>query len=130
MLSQNSAGQAIHRDILNAWTPENTDTNIPRLDGNYTVGQTAVDRFMISSNYLSLDNITLGYTFPASFAKKLGLGSLRVYVTGDNLYVLSARQGVDPRFSLGIGSYTSGSGLNSNSYSAMRNVTGGVTLTF
>lgn len=130
MLSQNSAGQAIHRDILNAWTPENTDTDIPRLDGDYTVGQTAVDRFMISSNYLSLDNITLGYTFPASFAKKLGLGSLRVYVTGDNLYVLSARQGVDPRFSLGIGSYTSGSGLNSNSYSAMRNVTGGVTLTF
>lgn len=51
-------------------------------------------------------------------------------MAGDNLAVFSARKGVDPRYSMGLGSYISGSGLNSGSYSAMRNITGGITLTF
>ena len=55
---------------------------------------------------------------------------LRIYVAGDNLAVFSARKGVDPRYSMGLGSFTSGSGLNSGSYSAMRTITAGVTLTF
>ena len=60
----------------------------------------------------------------------LEVESLRIYVAGDNLAVVSARKGVDPRYSMGLGSLTSGSGLNSGSYSAMRTVTAGVTLTF
>ena len=58
------------------------------------------------------------------------IDGLRVYVAGDNLAVVSARRGMDPRYSMGLGSLTSGSGLNSGSYSAMRTVTAGVTLTF
>ena len=60
----------------------------------------------------------------------LEVESLRIYVAGDNLAVVSARKGVDPRYSMGLGSLTSGSGLNSGSYSAMRTVTAGVTITF
>ncbi len=125
-----SAGTAWHKDVLRAWTEENTDTDIPRLDGSTAEGQTAVDRYLISSNYLSINNVTLGYTLPRKFTDKLHIGSLRVYVAGDNLAVFSARKGVDPRYSMGLGTYTSGSGLNSGAYSAMRNITGGITLTF
>lgn len=130
MHTQSSAGQAWHKDALKAWTPENTDTNIPRLDGDSQVGQTSVDNYLISSNYLSVNNVTLGYSLPSKVVKKIGLAGLRVYVSGDNLAVASARKGVDPRFSMGLGSYTSGSGLNSGNYSAMRTIAGGVTLTF
>ena len=130
MLTQSGAGSAIHKDILNAWTPENTDTDVPRLDGNSTVGQSAVDRFFVSSNYLSLNNVTIGYTFPSKWMDKIKIASLRIYVSGDNLAVLTARKGMDPRYSLGIGSYTSGSGLNSGAYSSMRNVTAGISFTF
>ena len=130
MLTQSGAGNAIHKDILNAWTPENTNTDVPRLDGDATVGQTAVDKFFVSSNYLSLNNVTIGYTFPKRWTEKLDIAGLRIYVSGDNLAVLTARKGVDPRYSLGIGSYTSGSGLNSGAYSTMRNVTAGISLTF
>lgn len=130
MLTQSSAGSAIHKDILKAWTPENTNTNVPRLDGDSTVGQTAVDRFFVSSNYLSINNVTIGYTFPKKWTDKIHVGGVRVYFAGENLGVLTARKGVDPRYSMGIGSYTSGSGLNSGAYSAMRNVSFGVTLTF
>ncbi len=130
MHTQASAGQAWHKDALKAWTPENTNTDVPRLDGDYTVAQSALDRFLISSDYLSVNNVTLGYTFPRKMMAKLNVAGLRVYVSGENLAVLSARQGIDPRFSMGLGSYTSGSGLNSGNYSAMRTITGGITLTF
>ena len=130
MHTQNNAGSAIHKDILLAWTPENTDTNVPRWDGNTEVSQTPVDRFVVSSNYLSLNNVTLGYTLPVNLTQKIGISSLRIYVAGENLAVLSARKGVDPRYSMGIGSMTSGSGFANNAYGTMRTITGGVTLTF
>jgi len=130
MHTQDNKGQVIHKDILLAWTPDNTDTDVPRWDGDILVAQTPVDRFVVSSNYLSINNVTLGYTLPSSLVKKVGISSMRVYVAGENLYVFSARKGVDPRYSMGIGSMTSGSGFANNAYGTMRNITGGVTLTF
>ena len=130
MHTQSAAGQAWHKDILKAWTKPGDVTDVPRLDGDSSVGQSPVDRFLVSSNYLSVNNITLGYTFPAKWTRKAHIENLRIYVAGENLAVFSARQGVDPRFSVGLGSYTSGSGLNSGNYSAMRNITGGINITF
>ena len=125
-----AAGTAWHRDVLQSWTPENPSDIFPRLDGDTSVGQTAVSNYLISSDYLSVNNVTIGYTFPEDMFSMAKISGLRVYVTGDNLFVLSARKGVDPRYSMGLGSLTSGSGLNSGSYSAMRTVIAGVTLTF
>lgn len=130
MHTQDNKGQAIHKDILLAWTPENTETDVPRWDGNTQVSQTPISRFIVSSNYLSINNITVGYTLPKKAVNKLGIASARVYVAGENLYVFSARKGVDPRYSMGIGSMTSGSGFANNAYGTMRNITAGVTVTF
>ena len=130
MHTQSNMGSAIHKDILNAWTPSNTLTTVPRWDGDTQVSQSAVDRFLISSNYLSLNNVTLGYTLPKNWTSAMKLEGIRIYVAGENLAVLSARKGVDPRYNLGLGSYTQGSSLNSSSYSAMRTITGGITVTF
>ena len=130
MHTSSGIGTAWHKDVLDSWSETNKDSDIPRLDGDTSVGQTAVSNYLISSNYLSVNNITLGYTFPESVTSHLKISGLRIYVSGDNLAVKSARKGVDPRYSMGLGSLTSGSGLNSGSYSAMRTITGGVTLTF
>ncbi len=130
MHTSSGTGMAWHRDALNSWSEDNPNTNIPRLDGDTSVGQTAVDNYLISSNYLSINNVTLGYTFPAKWTSKINVAGLRIYVAADNLAVVSARKGVDPRYSMGLGSFTSGSGLNSGSYSSMRTITGGVTLSF
>ena len=132
MHTQKNSGQAWHKDALKSWGEPGApaDTTIPRLDGDVSVSQSACDCYLISSNYLSVNNVTLGYTFPKKWANAIALEGLRIYVAGENLAVLSARQGVDPRYSMGIGGYTSGSGINTSSYSAMRNVTAGITLTF
>ena len=115
------------KDIEKAWTPENRYTDVPRLNASDASYQLDSSRFLTSSDYLSLNNITLGYTLPKRWLKNLGISSLRVSVTGDNLGVISARKGLDPRARLGTGSSTT---AGSYTYSPMRSITGGVSLTF
>lgn len=130
-----SAGLAMHRDLLNAWSPENTNSNIPRLstassDDPGVKSQSPQDRFLTSSNYLCLNNLTLGYTIPKRLIEPLQLTGVRVYVSGENLFLLTKRQGLDPRFNYGIGGMTSGSGMQSSSYSGTRSITAGISVNF
>lgn len=60
----------------------------------------------------------------------MGLSALRIYVSADNLAVVSARKGLDPRASLGLGSSTHGSGASQSNYSVMRTIVGGIQVTF
>lgn len=118
-----SAGRAIHVDMEKAWTPENPNTNIPRWqygDSNMT---SASDRFLTNASYLTLSNITLGYTLPTQWLQPLGVQKVRFYVVADNIWTWSKRQGLDPRQSI-TGSSTS---LN---YRPIRTVSGGITVTF
>ena len=117
-----NAGKNWHKDIANAWTPENRITDVPRLDMMDKYTNTMSDRWLVSSNYLSLNNITLGYNFPKAWLRGMGISSLRVYGVADNLALLAARKGMDPRKGF---SATSGA-----SYGALRTISAGVKLTF
>ncbi len=117
-------GQAWHKDMLNAWTPENRNTDIPALNSaeKYNLGSQETTFKLISSDYLSLNNITIGYTFPAKWTKKIGIESLRVYGSADNVALWSARKGLDPRMSF----VSAGSG----DYSIIRTISGGLKVVF
>ena len=52
---------------------------------------------MTKNDYFSLKNITLGYTLPKAWTNRLAIQSLRVYASGDNLWLSSKRTGLDPR---------------------------------
>ena len=112
-----SLGKNYHLDLLDAWTPQNPNSQIPRFQyaDEYTAATSS--RFLISSNYLNISNIILGYTFPTKWWKG-HIQNLRVYVACDNVWYWSARKGFDPR--------GGGNGL----YSPIRTISGGVTLTF
>lgn len=118
-----SKGSNFHADLLNAWTPENPNSDIPRFQfgDNYTTASS--DRFLTSASYLSLQNINFGYTLPANTTRNIGIEKVRVYLTADNVWVWSKRQGLDPRQSI------SGSVTNAY-YAPMRTISGGITLTF
>ena len=116
------AGHNWHMDILNAWTPENTNTDVPALNAAERYENASSDRWLISSNYVGLQNITLGYTFPAKWTKKAYIEKIRVYAVADNVALWSARKGLDPRQG-----YT---GSNSVYYTPMRTISGGISITF
>jgi TonB-linked SusC/RagA family outer membrane protein len=118
-----SMGLNWHKDMLNAWTPENPDSNIPALmlSDTYSYNSTST-RFLISSNYVSLNNVTLGYSFPSDLVKKFFLSSLRVYVAAENVALWSKRKGLDPRQSYATS--------NNSTYSPVRNISGGLKVSF
>ena len=116
-------GYSIHVDMLNAWSADNLGSNIPRMQYNDTYMASSSDRFLTSASYLSLQNVTIGYTLPKSWTSKVGLQGLRLYVVGDNLWTWSKRQGLDPRQTI------TGSS-SSDFYSSVRTISGGITVTF
>lgn len=125
-LMGSNAGSNYHIDMFKRWQKPGDITNVPKLEnGNMNMtGGVTNDRFLTSSDYFSLKNVQLGYTFPKNLLKKFGnIESLRVYVVGDNLFLGARRYGLDPRQSL------SGA-TSSDSYSAMRTFSFGVNLAF
>ena len=118
-----SKGTNFHADLLNAWTPENTSSIIPRFQFGDNYATASSDRFLTKASYLSLQNLNFGYTLPANVTRNVGIEKVRVYLTADNVWVWSKRQGLDPRQSI------SGSVTNSY-YAPMRTISGGITLTF
>jgi len=122
-LMGNNNGQAIHVDMLNAWTPQNTSSNIPRWQYNDVRMNAQSDRFLTSASYLSLQNITLGYTLPAKLTQKIGINKVRVYGVADNIWLWSKRQGMDPRMDIT-------GAVSSAYYSSVRTISGGLSVTF
>ena len=125
--SNGNTGFAFHKDLLKAWSETNTESNIPRFQYAVkdvdTSSSIISDRFLTDASTLSLQTINLGYTLPKSVVSKMGISNLRVYVSGDNLYYWSKRQGFDPR-----GSFWGST--STTSYSPVRTFTGGVTIQF
>ena len=120
---QTSVGFAYHRDLWNAWTPENKTSDIPRFRYNDQYYASSSSRFLMDASYLNIQNITLGYTLPANITRKFLVEKLRVYVACDNVFYWSRRKGLDPRQSI------SGS-TNPYMYAPIRTFSGGVTITF
>jgi len=84
-------------DLLNAWTPTNTQTNIPALNAsNVENFNTSSDRFLYDSSFLRLKNINLGYNFPAKFLDGMPINNLRFFVQGENLLTWTKWRGFDP----------------------------------
>ncbi len=120
---QTSVGFALHRDLWDAWSETNKDSDIPRFrynDQNYAATSS---RFLIDASYLNIQNITVGYTLPINITRRFLVEKLRVYLSCDNVYYFSQRKGLDPRQSI------SGAG-NPYTYAPIRSFSGGVTITF
>jgi len=124
------SGYNWHKDILNSWTPENPNTNIPRLASSDDTRQQISSRFLTSSNYLSLNNAVIGYTLPEKWLKKADVSSLRIFVSGDNLALFSVRQGFDPRFNIGNDLLPSSDYTSGTTYSLLRTISGGISIAF
>lgn len=116
-------GGNIHSDMLNAWSPSNPDSDIPRNMFGQQYTNATSDRFITDASYLSLENINFGYTLPTKLVRKAYLSKVRVYLACDNVWVWSKRQGLDPRQS-----FTGGN--NNTYYAPIRTISGGLTVEF
>ncbi|MEM9859715.1 MAG: SusC/RagA family TonB-linked outer membrane protein [Bacteroidota bacterium] len=101
MMHAGNYGRSWHPDILTAWRAPGDITDVPRLEnGNVELVQTQSDRFITDASYWAIRNASLGYNFSPDLLEKIGLTSLRVSVTGENLFLKSERDGLDPQYNL------------------------------
>ena len=126
LMNPGDNGKNFHKDMCNSWTPSNTQTNIPAL--SYQTNSQSisngnnVDFFLTKASYFSLRNVTLGYSFPSNWMRKAGIEKLRIYLTGDNIWMKSKRKGFDPRMYF--------TGETKMGYSAISTYSMGLNLTF
>ena len=122
LMHEGAYGEALHVDAKKAWKRAGDITNTPRLqNGNTHIAPTS-DRWLTDASYLSLKNVNLSYTFPKSKIKDLGINSLKVFASGENLFLLSKRDGLNPQEAF--------SGTTSNVYLPSRVVSFGVNVSF
>lgn len=112
-------GSVINRKFLDAWSPENRDSEIPALTTNDGGRNTVANDFWLqNASYLKLRNLTVGYTLPERWTSKFHVSRLRLYFTGENLLTITPFEGLDPE-----------NGSTSN-YPNMRRYMFGLSVTF
>lgn len=120
MLYSYFPGQTRHEHLSRAWTKEGDITDIPRIDYSETHVYTSND--LINASYFSMKNITLGYTLPKAWIKKIGFESLRITASADNVFMLTHLKGMNPQYNF--------SGNTGYTYVPVRTVTFGLDVNF
>jgi len=81
----------------NFWTTSNPTSNIPTPRSGFGNNNLVMsDRFLESASFLRLQNVRLGYNLPSQWAKYIKMSHLKVFVSGQNLYVFTKYSGLDP----------------------------------
>ena len=91
---QESRDNGTSTALLDVWTPNNENTNIP---GHNSLGNIRnSSRWVEDGSYIRIKNIVLGYNFPKKLTTSLGITSCRIYAAGTNLFTFTNYSGFDP----------------------------------
>lgn len=117
-------------DIPSNLRVANPEAIIPRMTLNDPNNNNRMsDRFVEDGSYLRIQNLSLGYTLPASLISKYPISRLRVYASVQNLYTFTDYSGLDPE----IGAYNQDPllvGVDNGRYPLPRTYTFGINLSF
>ena len=117
-------------EVLNRWTPTNTNTDVPRaVFGDPNQNNRNSDRFLESGSFARFKSVSLGYTLPTALATTAHVRTVRVFASAQNLVTFTKYTGLDPEVNT---ANTSNVALNTDffTFPQARTITGGVTLGF
>jgi len=115
------------RDLLNRWTPTNTNTDVKAAFQDPAI--TISDRFIEDASYLRLKNVSLGYSLPKSLLAKARITNLRIYVSAQNAATWTKYTGYDPEVSVN-GQSLINKGIDSGVYPNSKSYQAGISLSF
>ena len=118
-------------DVLNYWTPTNTKTNMPRLNGNDLNDNLRIsDRYIEDGSYLRLKTLQIGYSLPPAIAQKLFMTGMRIFVSSDNLLTFTRYSGSDPEIGQLTLNNTLSRGVDLGTYPQAKTIVAGISITF
>lgn len=118
-------------DAYDGTNPETMQQMIYLANSGHKGGDTTSDsQWMCNGSYLRLNMLQLGYTFESNVVKKLGLAGLRMYLSGNNLFLITAKNflGYDPESTSSTSKF--GQNMTFFSYPRARTFTFGLNVTF
>ncbi len=85
-------------EALDRWTPTNNSQTIQAANSNRRdpTGTAPISIFVEDGSYLRLQNMSFGYNLPSPIGNKLGINTMRIYTSINNLFVLTKYKGLDP----------------------------------
>ena len=116
------------RDVLNRWTPTNTNTDIPRASTARPANRIST-RQIEDGSFLRLRTAQLAYNLPASVLKSLKIQSVRVYVSAQNYLTWTSYSGYDPEVNR-FGQDSRSQGFDYASYPAAKTLLVGLNVGF
>lgn len=114
-------------EILNAWTPTNTNTDIPALSLTDDNNESRFSTYYVEDgSYMKMKYLKLSYALPEHIVRKIGLRNLEIYGQVENLFTITSYTGLDPE--LLPGEY--GARIDNGAYPRPRTFTVGLNLQF
>jgi len=121
------------REALDAWTPQNTNTIVPRATiRDLALNKRPSDYLVEDGSYLRLKALQVGYTLPTDLTSKFYVSSLRFYIAGQNLLTFTDYEGYDPELGRPLNGNGSlfDSGVNRRAYPNNKNLLFGIQVGF
>ncbi len=116
----------VSKDILNRWTPQNTNTVVPRAAGIPAIKSSG--RWIEDGSYIRLKNLLLGYSLPKHLVSAIGADKVRISLSGQNLLTFTKYSGLDPEVSTSFSNLNIG--LDYDSYPNVKSYSMGINVTF
>jgi TonB-linked SusC/RagA family outer membrane protein len=121
--------------VLRRWKTAGQVTDIPKATPNNSDNSRISTRYVENGSYMRVKSATLSYDLPASLLNRIKLKSLRVYVTGENLFTFTKYTGFDPEVNY-LGNSTNATeantsmGVDFGTYPQTRNLIVGLNVSF
>lgn len=114
--------------VLNAWTPTNTNTDIPRFENvsNFSTNATLNSYYVEKGSYFRLRSLKLGYNVSPALLGRAGIEKLRLFIQGTNLFTATKYTGTDPE----VSGVDTNFGVDIGNYPVNRQVLVGLSLGF
>lgn len=92
------SGDTWSSHALRRWQKPGDITDVPLLElGSKNI---SADRWMVDASYFSIKSLQLGYTLPTKWTQKIGIKSLRLFAVGDNLWLFTKLNGLNPQYNM------------------------------
>ena len=114
------AGDTWSSHALRRWQKPGDVTDVPIIELGST--NIAADRWLVDASYFAVKSLQLGYTLPTRWTQKAGIRSLRLFATGDNLWLFTKLNGLNPQYNM--------TGGTSWAYTPTRTVSLGLDINF
>lgn len=120
LMDMRNLGYTWSVDMLDRWQKPGDITDVPRLQAGRN--SQFDDRLLLNASYFSLKNVNLGYNLPKKWMRSAGMDNVRIFATGDNLFLISSKKGMDPQYNF--------TGTQDYRYAPIRTISLGVDIKF